>query len=326
MIPTSEATPCCNLALQALLSTGKSSTNMNLAYVNNHDDRPLSESADDAPLPISVFIHGLDSSSHTWGNILSAIAPYSISFAIDLRGNGKSPLGDPDEFSVNSIVEDLDHLLQTKILVERPVEKVILVGHSMGARVASCYAAKYPSRIKALIMEDMDIRSRTMETNPVPMKYDQIKRFRKKFESIENVMDALLKCGYPVSMVNKWVEDGRVRKETKVESDGANESYFWTDVNPEMRWLAYKHIMCTSDGEDAWRTIASSNYPFSCHVMASGIQSQCDEDNLSLMKEIMKERMILHRFPKANHSIHRTGEDDYMKILSNIMQSSDKRG
>ena len=53
----------------------------------------------------TLFLHGLDSSSQTWNTVLSNLEYLGV--AVDLRGCGRSDLGDPVEFSPDAIVEDL---------------------------------------------------------------------------------------------------------------------------------------------------------------------------------------------------------------------------
>ena len=196
----------------------------------------------------------------------------------------------------------------------------------MGARIASCYAAKYPNDICTLIMEDMDIRKRNVWMNPVPMNETNVIGFQKRYPTLDDLRKSLLHCGYPNEMIDKWIHDGRIRH--IIDQDNYHHdhdhheqnSYYWTDVNPEMRLLAYKHIMSTNDGEQAWYNIAAnSNHSFHCHLMVAGMKSQCNEQNLKTMNHIMKDRMIIHRFPHATHCIHKTQHQLYMKIIQQII-------
>lgn len=111
------------------------------------------------PVPVTppplllLFIHGLDSSSTTWSPFLNIDEdkPYHRSFpsyAVDLRGHGQSPLSTSSEFSPEAIVDDLTSFL-SNIAVKPPfdpvpavIPKVVVVGHSMGGRIAMLLAAK----------------------------------------------------------------------------------------------------------------------------------------------------------------------------------------
>jgi pimeloyl-ACP methyl ester carboxylesterase len=68
-------------------------------------------------------------------------------YALDLRGNGCSGWV-PDKYSFQDFLED-----NAKFL-ERLNAPAVLVGHSIGGIVALMLAARYPNRVKGLIIED----------------------------------------------------------------------------------------------------------------------------------------------------------------------------
>eukprot|EP00978_Attheya_sp_CCMP212_P044973 scaffold329060_cov45-Attheya_sp.AAC.1 len=80
---------------------------------------------------VVVLLHGLDSSSRTWKSTLEGLADAEIpAVAVDLRGSGQTPMG--AVFSRDQVVSDLDTFL-VQCYSRRTC---ILVGHSMGGRVA----------------------------------------------------------------------------------------------------------------------------------------------------------------------------------------------
>src|SRR5687768_1976382 len=75
----------------------------------------------------------------------------------DQRGSLRSPA--PDEsISFDRHVEDLELLRR-----ELGLDRMVLVGHSMGAVLASAYATKYPTRIERLVLV-----SPAYLKNPIP--------------------------------------------------------------------------------------------------------------------------------------------------------------
>ena len=124
---------------------------------------------------ILFFIHGLDSSSTTWTTFLdckenSMALPYHRSFpsyCIDLRGHGGSDLGSAEQFTSEAVADDVLGFISTISGLNKP--KVVIIGHSMGGRVAMLAAAKasrtdvaskLPFSIEALVVEDMDVKIR----------------------------------------------------------------------------------------------------------------------------------------------------------------------
>ena len=92
-----------------------------------------------------VFVHGLSFFSYDWVPVASALGREAA--CLDLRGFGDSDwCGD---YSVPAMAGDagalLDHL---------GWKKAIVVGHSMGARIAAYYASRHPRRVAGLALID----------------------------------------------------------------------------------------------------------------------------------------------------------------------------
>lgn len=98
---------------------------------------------------VYVFLHGGGGSSSAWELFLPYFEdkdfPYIL---VDLRGHGLSDR--PKKFEEYTL-EKHAHDIQ-KILSVEKVDKVVLVGHCFGAKVATVFAATYPSRVEKLIL------------------------------------------------------------------------------------------------------------------------------------------------------------------------------
>ena len=276
--------------------------------------------------PSTLFIHGLDSSSHTWRSTLERLSSPGV--AIDCRGYGASPLGNPKDFTPDALIEDIhdfvtSHPFFGKGAQDKAVRPFVIVGHSMGGRIAMSYAAKYPHHVSALIIEDMDIRTRPMEMNFIKSSdREATVSFKRNLNTMERsvVIAQFEKEGYMKNMSERWLDEGRIHLK-----DGQS---YYSDVNPAFRLLCYEQFFLTSHGEDTWRTITNQNEPyFPCHVMVADKEyTVCDESSISQMNQIMKEkddfRMILHRFKTATHSIHNSVSTEFMPHLEQIIEST----
>jgi pimeloyl-ACP methyl ester carboxylesterase len=158
-------------------------------------------------LPTTVFVHGLDSSKETWSGPLSRLSKMGYpAIALDLRGHGESPLGDVKEYTPENLASDVLDAVEAHG-IRSPF---VLVGHSMGGRIAMRLAAmevdrylqgKSP-RMAACIIEDMDIRIRDGPKPPDdsldPTQRQQIQSFERDggrlFSSWEECRRALLPC------------------------------------------------------------------------------------------------------------------------------------
>lgn len=74
-----------------------------------------------------------------------------IVYSIDLPGFGDEPLPS-DKYNLDSYVEFVNKFLQSK-----KIEKVILLGHSFGGRIAVKYTWKYPQKVSKLILTGVPV-------------------------------------------------------------------------------------------------------------------------------------------------------------------------
>ncbi|MFK7856674.1 MAG: alpha/beta fold hydrolase [Granulosicoccus sp.] len=85
-----------------------------------------------------VFLHGLGDSADIWLPILKEW-PGGREFeavAFDLPGHGGSDWLEPDEYTATAMASAV-----TKVLLENEIDRPILIGHSLGARIALEIAA-----------------------------------------------------------------------------------------------------------------------------------------------------------------------------------------
>ncbi len=92
-----------------------------------------------------VFIHGWLDNSASFTQVMPQIAklsPDTHLVAIDLFGHGFSSHKPGSYYPFHDYIDDL-HQLVTKLSPNR----LVLVGHSLGALIASCYSAAFPEKV-----------------------------------------------------------------------------------------------------------------------------------------------------------------------------------
>jgi len=98
--------------------------------------------------PPLVILHGLFGSLDNWFSIAKELVENYTLYLVDQRNHGDSPHSDEWNYAV--MVEDLKELFDTEGL-----EKVFLMGHSMGGKTVMNFAIKYPERVEKLIVADI---------------------------------------------------------------------------------------------------------------------------------------------------------------------------
>ncbi|CDT38960.1 putative VALACYCLOVIR HYDROLASE [Vibrio coralliirubri] len=96
-----------------------------------------------------VFIHGWLDNSSSFNQVMQQVAKFAPNahlVAIDLFGHGFSSHKSGSYYPFHDYIDDL-HQLVTKLSPNR----LVLVGHSLGALIASCYSAAFPEKVSGLI-------------------------------------------------------------------------------------------------------------------------------------------------------------------------------
>ena len=93
-----------------------------------------------------VFIHGLSDNLLYWEYLASNLGHDHQVLRFDLRGHGQTELGN-DEISIDVYADDLHGLLY-----ELDIDKVNLVGFSLGGAVALDFTVRYPQMVSSLVL------------------------------------------------------------------------------------------------------------------------------------------------------------------------------
>lgn len=135
-----------------------------------------------------VIVHGLYGSSDNWLTVGKKLGSRYKVYMIDLRNHGHSP--NSQEHTYGAMATDLaDFFKQHKI------EKAIVMGHSMGGKVAMSFAADYPEHIEKLIVIDI-----------APKDYFLLKD-ESQYHLHKNILQAMLSIDFSRMESRKEVEN-----------------------------------------------------------------------------------------------------------------------
>lgn len=110
------------------------------------------ESGQGQPL---VLLHGIFGSSDNWFTQAKLLSEHYHAFSLDMRNHGQSP--HDKVFDYPSMVADLLEFLE-----EHNIHDPVIIGHSMGGKVAMNFAVVHPGRIQKLIVVDIAPKSYNM--------------------------------------------------------------------------------------------------------------------------------------------------------------------
>lgn len=140
-----------------------------------------------------VILHGLFGSSDNWQTLGKKFADNFEVYLVDQRNHGHSPKS--TEFNYQLLSDDL-----FKLITDLKLEKIILIGHSMGGKTVMTFTQQHPEFIDKLIVVDIGPKG-------YPMHHDTI------LEGLNSIDLSIIKSrGQAEKQLSKYIEDVGVRQ------------------------------------------------------------------------------------------------------------------
>jgi len=138
-----------------------------------------------------LCVHGITANCRCWDVLANTLAPEYRVLAMDLRGRGQSDRpseGHALEYHLRDINCMLDDL---------SIDRVVIMGHSLGAFIGLAFAAKYPDRTDRLILVDGggDLSREQMDKVFAGIK-PALDRLGQTFPSTEAYLDKMKQAPY----------------------------------------------------------------------------------------------------------------------------------
>ena len=233
-----------------------------------------------------IILHGLFGFSDNWQTHAKKLSEYYRVILVDLRNHGRTEWS--DEFSYELMADDVIELCD-----DLGLEEIILVGHSMGGKVAMHVAAKKEELLEKLVIVDMGIKE-------YPMHHDHI------LDGIHAVK----------------LDDVSARREAEDQMDAYIDSY-------GVKQFLLKNLYWKEKGQLAWRMnveVLEREMPeilgafkseeiFTPTLFIRGAQSNyiLDEDISTL--ELQFPDMELETIEGAGHWVHAEAPDEFIESL-----------
>lgn len=129
----------------------------NAAYQKKPMKLHYRELGQGAPL---LILHGLFGLSDNWQTLAKYLSQQYHVYLLDLRNHGRSPHS--EEFNYDNMIADL-----LEFTTDQQLQTPVIMGHSMGGKVAMNFALKYPEQVSKLIVVDIAPR-------PYPVHHQEI--------------------------------------------------------------------------------------------------------------------------------------------------------
>ena len=240
--------------------------------------------------PPLVLMHGLSGNQRTWKPVLPYLIERYQLFTIDQRGHGWS--GHPGKYHIDMMAWDAVRFFQDVI-----GEKVYLVGHSMGARIALRLAADHRDLLKAVVLEDPPLG------------------FGPSIEGLRNVFEFWLEVS------RKGLSEAAMAKEIlEFNGDGDEDQAAYKaqtlhQLDPEVLDLALQKRLWPGSGfEDEFAQVPCPGLVLQSDTACGGVM---DED-LSTISELEADNWTWKRFEGVGHSIHYERTEEFCRIVKDF--------
>jgi esterase len=255
---------------------------MNLAFEVVGEGHPL------------VILHGLLGSTDNWRSMSRRLGAHYKVFAIDLRNHGRSPHSDIFDYDV--MTADLREFMEQQAL-----RRIMLLGHSMGGKVAMQFAIDYSEQVDRLVIVDI-----------APKPYEPSQRYLLKalrsldltrYKSFADV-DAALAAKVSSESLRQFLlknlardENGRLRWKINLEAIDRNYDKLGRGVAPER----------TFDKPTLFIRGARSNY--------------IEDDDAPLIRQMFPQAEIA-TVPEAGHWIHVDAPEEFFQTVVNFLNKT----
>jgi pimeloyl-ACP methyl ester carboxylesterase len=243
---------------------------------------------------VLIILHGLFGISDNWVTMAKKFSPGFRVLIPDLRNHGQSPHS--SLFDLPSMEEDILELIEE----ETAGEPVILMGHSLGGRVAANIALHYPAMIRKLILIDISLR-----------------KYPPRQEHIE-LIEAMLSID--LSSIKNRAD---VEKQLKVRIH-----------SPGLRQFLMKNIYWRERGRLSWRLnlpaisgnlpaifdteIPTGTYPGPVLVIKGGMSDYITKNDPVIIKEKFPGTELV-TIPSAGHWVHADAPGEFFTVVINFL-------
>lgn len=238
-----------------------------------------------------IILHGLLGSADNWRSMSRRLSAYYKVFAVDLRNHGRSPHS--DIFNYDVMVADLRAFMEQQAL-----RRIVLLGHSMGGKVAMNFAIEHSEQVDRLVIVDI-----------APKRYEPAKRYMlealrsldlTRYKSFADV-DAALAAEVSGESLRQFLLKNLIR-----------------DQNGRLRWKVnlegiYGNYDKLSRGLAPERTFDKPTL-----FIRGGRSNYIEDDDTPLIRQIFPQADI-ETLPEAGHWVHVDSPEEFFQTVLNFL-------
>ena len=240
-----------------------------------------------------IFLHGFGNDAHVWDASAPLVAANYRTLALDMRGHGDSDIDPEGRYDHATMALDVEAAAEAL-----GIERMVLVGHSMGGRVAMHVAGRNPERMAGLVIvdsgPDLDTRGTTrirMETESAELAFDSVEEYAR-------ILIDLYPAARPETMTELAGHWTRRRADGKLEPklDPAFRRWRPGDVSPDELRAQMK-----AESERLWQALEKTTCP--TLVVRGAASDVMSAETAERMVDDVLANGTLEVIARASHSV-----------------------
>jgi len=255
---------------------------MNLHFEAVGEGRPL------------IILHGLLGSADNWRSMSRRLGAHYQVFAVDLRNHGRSPHSDIFDYDV--MVADLREFVEQQALT-----RIMLLGHSIGGKVAMQFAIDYSEQVDRLVIVDIG-----------PKPYEPSQRYI--LEALRSL--DLTRC--------KSFADVDAALAAEVSGESLRQFLLKNlarDENGRLRWKVHLEAIDRNYDKLARGLAPGRTFDKPTLFIRGGRSNYIEDDDAPLIRQIFPQAEIA-TLPEAGHWVHVDLPEEFFQTALNFLNKT----
>jgi esterase len=241
--------------------------------------------------PPLIILHGLLGSADNWRSVSQRLGAHYKVFALDLRNHGRSPHSDIFDYDV--MTADLREFMEQQAL-----RRTMLLGHSMGGKVAMQFAIEYSEQVDKLVIVDI-----------APKAYELSQRY--VLEALRSL--DLTRC--------KSFTDVDTALAAEVSDESLRQFLLKTlarDERGRLRWKIHLEAIYRNYDKLARGVAPERTFDKPTLFIRGGRSNYIKDDDTRLIQQIFPQAEIA-TLPGAGHWVHVEAPEEFFQTVLNFL-------
>ena len=241
-----------------------------------------------------IILHGFLGSADNWRSMSRRLGSHYQVFAVDLRNHGRSPHSDILDYDV--MVADVREFMEQQAL-----RRIMLLGHSMGGKVAMQFAIEYCEQVDRLVVVDI-----------APKPYEPSQRYLLK------AMRALDLTRY------KSFADVDAALAPEVSSESLRQFLLKNlarDENGRLRWRIDLEAIDRNYDKLVQGLSPERSFNKSTLFIRGGRSNYIEDDDTRLIRQMFPQAKIA-TLPEAGHWVHVDEPEEFFQTVVNLLNKT----